>query len=135
MAAQLLFTVGVTCALAFELPSKPVYRITQELRENLQKKLHPEKYTTTEAPSNETSSDDDDMMDNKRMDLNYNSLNYINGKPNYYDVMNKHNYYYAGGKPSYFSDKSDNFAPTTHANKSSNKTAENESIWKKVFKT
>lgn len=69
----------------------------------------------------------------RRVDLNYNRLNFINGKQDYYDVMNKHNYYYAGGKPSYFSDKSDNFAATNEANKKPNQT-ESESIWKKVYK-
>jgi hypothetical protein len=136
VAAQLLFTVGVTCALAFELPSKPIYQITQELRDNLQKKLHPEKYTTTEAPKNDTSEEmmDMDDHDHRRIDMNYNRLNFVNNKQNYYDLINKHNYYYAGGKPSYFSDKSDNYATTNDVNKSSNQT-DAESIWKKVIRT
>lgn len=128
--------MGITCALAFELPSKPIYQITHELREHLQKRLHPEKYTTTEAPQN-SSEEMTDMDDhgNRRVDMNYNRLNFINSNQNYYDMINKHNYYYAGGKPSYFSDKSDNFGNANKPNKSSNQTKEGESIWKKVMRT
>jgi hypothetical protein len=144
VAAQLLFTVGVTCALAFELPSKPLAQITQELREHLQKKLHPEKYTTTtEAASiNDTDSEDEShsgemdvtMMDpHRRMDFNYNGLNYINGKQNYYDTINKHNYYYKDKYLNYktkISNKSDNLS-----SKNSTTTADSsESIWKKVIR-
>lgn len=132
VAAQLLFTVGVTCALAFELPSKPIYQITKELREHLQKRLHPEKYTTTEAPKNSSEMMDMDDHDHRRIDMNYNRLNFVNGKENYYDLMNKHNYYY--GKPAYISDKSDNYATTNDVNNSSNQ-IEPESIWKKVIRT
>lgn len=135
VAAQLLFTIGVTCALAFELPSKPLSAITAELRDHLQMKLHPEKYTTEAPPPNDTHSSE--MMDshegggdNSRIDFNYNRLKFINGKQNYYDTLNKHNYYYNDKYKPYnnkFSDKSDNFA--TH--KQSNQSA-NDSIWKKV---
>lgn len=92
-------------------------------------KLHPEKYTTTtEAPSsNET--DDTMMMDpHSRIDFNYNGLKFINGKQNYYDMINKHNYYYKQS-PSHnkISDKSDNFAEHKTANQSKN----GDSIWTK----
>jgi hypothetical protein len=138
VAAQLLFTVGVTCALAFELPSKPLHQITAELREHLQQKLHPEKYTTTtEAPTmndtdysdHESHSGEMDMsMDpHRRMDFNYNGLNYINGKENYYDMINKHNYYYKNKKK--ISNKSDNLS-----SKNSTNASESESIWKKVIR-
>lgn len=138
VAAQLLFTIGVTCALAFELPSKPLSAITAELREHLQKKLHPEKYTTKAPPPNDTHSDE--MMDshehggdNSRIDFNYNRFKFINNKQNYYDTLNKHNYYYNDKyRPSTynnkFSDKSDNFAVQKPSNQSKN----DDSIWKKV---
>lgn len=140
VAAQLLFTVGVTCALAFELPSKPLSAITAELREHLQMKLHPEKYTTKAPPPNDTDSNESSMMDshegggggdNSRIDFNYNRLKFINGKQNYYDTLNKHNYYYNDKykphKHNKFSDKSDNVA----AHKPSNQSAD-DSKWKKV---
>lgn len=76
---------------------------------------------------------DMDDHDHRRIDMNYNRLNFVNNKQNYYDMINKHNYYYVGGKPSYFSDKSDNYAATNDVHKSSNKT-ETESIWKKVIR-
>lgn len=68
------------------------------------------------------------MMDpHRRMDFNYNGLNYINGKQNYYDLINKHNYYY---KDKYFNNK------LKISNKSDNltKSEEAESIWKKVIR-
>lgn len=72
--------------------------------------------TVAGASSNET---DDDTS---RVDYNYNRLNYIdNNKQNYYNSMNKHNYYYSGGnyyKPNYISDKSDNYG-NKYSNKSS----------------
>lgn len=109
VAAQLLFTVGVTCALAFELPSEPIYHITQKLRNNLYGIKNDEDETTAAPAVNDTSRLD---YDNKR-------LNYINYyKPSSYDSMNKHSYYYSGNNKYYykplspgygFSDKSDNF--------------------------
>lgn len=115
MAAQILFTVGVTCALAFELPSEPIYHITQKLRNNLlgiKEEKEEDETTTAAAASNDT---DDD---HSRIDYNGNRLHYINNKPNYYDSMNKHSYYYSANynndkhyhKPNYYaSDKSDNY--------------------------
>lgn len=116
VAAQLLFTVGVTCALAFELPSEPIYHITQKLRQGLLNVEDVADETSTAAP-NDTSSEDD----HSRIDKNYNRLTYVGyNKNNYYDSMNKHSYYYSpnynGNKyyqkplsPNYISDKSDNY--------------------------
>lgn len=111
VAAQLLFTVGVTCALAFELPSEPIYHITQKLRNNLYGVKNDEEETTA-APESSTNS-------NSRFDYDNNRLNYINyNKQNSYDSINKHNYYYSPNNkyyykplsPSYgFNDKSDNY--------------------------
>lgn len=81
VAAQVLFTVGVTAALAFELPSKPLYYITKELKQNLKDILSGE--TTTSASSD----------DAKRRDPNVNDLTYVD-KQNYYSSINKHNLYY-----------------------------------------
>ncbi|CAO1438957.1 unnamed protein product [Diamesa serratosioi] len=135
VAAQLLFTIGVTCALAFELPSKPIFRITQELREKLQADIKGEEPTTPapppppppppSAPDAEHSYSDIIYNDHSRIDYN---LNYPNNKQNYYDSLNKHGYYYSNNnkqKPAsiyndnyyrkplspnnYISDKSDNF--------------------------
>lgn len=87
--------MGVTAALAFELPDKPLYHITSELRENLQKRLHPELYTTTSAPSNNTNSAEHIFDDiHSRIDYNNNDLKYVKNKQSYYNTMNKHNYYY-----------------------------------------
>lgn len=133
VAAQLLFTVGVTCALAFELPSEPIYKITQKLRNNL--------YGITEPPEDDGGDDDDtttaasadggDDDDHSRIDSNHKKLSYINSnKKNYYDSMNKHSYYYSPNynnnknyhKPLspnyYFSDKSDNYYNNYSLNKS-----------------
>ncbi|KAG5672416.1 hypothetical protein PVAND_002547 [Polypedilum vanderplanki] len=108
-AAQLLFTVGVTCALAFELPSVTIHNITETLREDLHKRLNPELYTTTTtaAPSNDSS---ESMEHNSRIDYNGNNFKYIDGKKDYYNLMNKHNYYYYGkyGNKNGFKDKIDN---------------------------
>lgn len=123
VAAQLLFTVGVTCALAFELPSEPIYHITQKLRQSLLNVEDVADQTTTPA-SNDTSSEDD----HSRIDKNFNDLNYVNRKQ-YYDSMNKHSYYYStnyyGSKyyqqplsPNYISDKSDNNIFNTLSNQS-----------------
>lgn len=87
VAAQLLFTIGVTVALAFELPDKPLYRITQEIRESLQKRLHPE---LKAAASNSTNSTDS----HSRIDVNGNDLNYVYNSKDYYNKMNNHKYYY-----------------------------------------
>lgn len=124
VAAQLLFTVGVTCALAFELPSEPIYHITQKLRNNLlgiKDDDDEEEETTTVGPETMSSANDTDD-DHSRIDYHNQRLNYINyNKQNYYDSMNKHSYYYAANynnnkyyhKPLspnyYFSDKSDNY--------------------------
>jgi hypothetical protein len=152
-----LFTVGVTCALAFELPHKPLYQITQELRENLQKRLHPE-LRTTEAPktdaTNSTNGDaDDDDHHHSRIDYNNQHLKYIDSKHNYFNAMNKHNYYYNNndkyqqyGSKYYISDKADNYATNGVYNlrKQANQSSvyvtaspvdgNNESIWKKVIR-
>lgn len=80
VAAQVLFTVGVTGALAFELPSKPLYYITKELKQNLNDILSGE--TTTSASE-----------DAKRRDPNVNDLTYVD-KNDYYNSINKHNLYY-----------------------------------------
>jgi hypothetical protein len=98
-AAQLLFTVGVTCALAFELPSMPLYHITQQLRENLQKRLHPTIAPAVNASSNSTEDN------HSRIDYNNVHLKYINTKQNYYDAMNKHSYYYNSGMNNNYDDK------------------------------
>jgi hypothetical protein len=91
VAAQLLFTVGVTCALAFALPSEPIYKITQQLKHNLFSVADPE------DPAADSSND----TDIKRMDyatrLKYN-------EENYYNTLNKHNFYYSNA---FISDKSD----------------------------
>lgn len=117
VAAQLLFTVGVTCALAFELPSKPLYHITQMLRESLLKREGLEEETTTTTAPDKNSTDDE----HSRIDYNNKYLNYIDyNKQNYYDSMNKHNYYYTNSNNKYYqkplspnnyyaSDKSDNY--------------------------
>ena len=133
VAAQLLFTVGVTTALAFELPSKPLYRITQELREKLQSDINGEEPTTPEPPppppppptAPEHSHSDITYNDHSRIDYNLKDSYY---KQNYYDSLNKHGYYYSKNnkqKPAtiynnnnyrkplspnnYISDKSDNY--------------------------
>lgn len=80
VASQLLFTVGATCALAFQLPHEPIYKITQKLRWQL--------YSVKE---DEPETDDD----TKRID-----------KLNPYDTANKHNLYYSPYP--YISDKVDN---------------------------
>lgn len=124
MAAQLLFTVGVTCALAFELPSMPLYHITRQLKNELlgykEGDAEPaEEPATTVAPEPDSHESFDDH-DHSRIDLNNKRLSYINynGKQNYYNPMTKHNYYYSANnkhyhKPLssnyYFSDKSDNY--------------------------
>lgn len=112
VAAQLLFTVGVTCALAFELPSEPIYHITQKLRNNLYGVKDEEEETT--VASSETSANGTD-----RSDANDKRLSYINyNKQGLYDSMNKHNYYYSTNNKYYYkplspnygvSDKSDNY--------------------------
>lgn len=116
VAAQLLFTVGVTCALAFELPSEPIYHITQKLRNNLYGVKDEEEETTT-GPSSEPSANGTDQ--HSRLDYDNKRLNYINyNKQGLYDSMNKHSYYYSTNNkyyykplsPNYsFSDKSDNY--------------------------
>ncbi|XP_070503948.1 uncharacterized protein [Chironomus tepperi] len=122
-AAQLLFTIGVTVALAFELPDKPIGRITQELRDSLQKRLHPS--STTAAPDTSNSSD----SDHSRIDYNSNNLKYIyNNKQAYYNNMNKHKYYYGNYG---FKDRIDDNKPST--NKSAINDDDVES--KKVVKT
>lgn len=105
----------MTCALAFELPSEPIYHITQKLRQGLLNVEDVADQTTTPA-SNDTSSEDD----HSRIDKNFNHLNYVSYNKNQnYDSMNKHNYYYSanynGNKyyqnplsQNYVSDKSDN---------------------------
>lgn len=111
--------MGVTCALAFELPSEPIYHITQKLRNNLlgiKDDDGKEEETTTAVPAVP------DTNEHSRIDYDHKRLNYVNyNKPNYYDSMNKHNYYYSANynntkyyqKPLssnyYFSDKSDNY--------------------------
>jgi hypothetical protein len=118
--AQLQFTVGVTCALAFELPNVPLHNITETLRQNLQMKLHPEQFPTTteEAPA---ADDDDDHgggddhdheSHNNRIDSNYKDFKYIDGKQSFYNMMNKHNFYYSKNG---FKDKSDNQTALTGA--------------------
>jgi hypothetical protein len=114
VAAQLLFTVGVTCALAFELPSEPLYHITQKLRNNLYGVKNEEEETTTLADSTAN-----DTQQHSRFDYDNKRLNYINyNKQGLYDSMNKHSYYYSTNNkyyykplsPNYsFSDKSDNY--------------------------
>lgn len=129
VAAQLLFTVGVTCALAFELPSEPLYHITNKLRDNLLggQDEKSEEETTTPAPPAEDTEDEH----HSRIDYDNKRLNYINYNKNNYDSMNKHSYYYQANynnnkyyqKPLspnyYFSDKSDNYA--NNYNNKSNK--------------
>jgi hypothetical protein len=149
VAAQILFTIGVTCALAFELPSEPIYKITQKLRQNLlgTKVKEDEEETTTPAPAS------NDTDEHSRIDYNHNRLNYVNGKQNYYDSMNKHGYYYSGSKyypkplsPNYyFSDKSDNYDNnyTINSGNKSNQSAiyvtpkplnQTTSVWSSVIK-
>lgn len=144
VATQLLFTVGVTCALAFELPSEPLYKITQQLRDQL---YGFNMSTTTEAPTTvppEMMSDDYHDHDHSRIDYNSNGLNYVD-KQHYYASMNKHNYYYYNDqyyqKPLsnyYFGDKSDNYAINTN-NKSTSVTQkplnQTNDVWTKVIKT
>lgn len=139
VAAQLLFTIGVTCALAFELPSKPLYRITQELREKLQSDMKGEEPTTPAPPPppppsapDEHSYSDIIYNDHSRIDYNLNSPY---NKQNYYDSSNKHDYYYSNNnkqKPAtiynnnyyrkplspnnYISDKSDNYNDNYYKN-------------------
>lgn len=111
-AAQLLFTIGVTVALAYELPDKPIYRITQEIKDNLQKRLHPS--STTVAPSAVNSTDG-----HSRIDYDSNNLMYIyNNKEAYYSMMNKHKYYYGNS-----------------TSVPANATNENDVISKKIVKT
>jgi acetate kinase len=107
-----LFTVGVTCALAFELPSEPIYHITQKLRNNLYGVKNEEEETTTAAAESSANASSRFDYDNKR-------LNYVNyNKQSLYDSMNKHSYYYSTNNkyyykplsPNYgFNDKSDNY--------------------------
>ena len=126
VAAQLLFTVGVTCALAFELPSEPIYQITEKLRNQLLG-VKDEEETTTPAPattpedSHEHDDHDDHDDEHSRIDYDNKRLNYVNFNNLHYDSMNKHNYYYSTNYNSdkyyqkplspnyYFSDKSDNY--------------------------
>jgi hypothetical protein len=123
-AAQLLFTIGVTVALAFELPDKPIGRITQELRDSLQKRLHPS--STTAAPATSNSSD----SDHSRIDYNSNNLKYIysNNKQTYYNTMNKHKYYYGNYG---FKDRIDDNKPSTNKTTTNDDDVES----KKVVKT
>jgi hypothetical protein len=118
VAAQLLFTVGVTCALAFELPSVPLHNITDTLRNTLQERLHPHlTSTTTEAPADDSGSmegDHDHDHDHSRIDMNSNNFKYVDGKQGYYNLMNKHNYYYKGSKNG-FKDKADNLTALSAA--------------------
>lgn len=76
LAAVLHWTIGVTNALAWELPSKPLYKITQELKEKLK---------TGELWA-------------QKKDNNVTKLTYVDSNNtknnNWYDV-NKHNYYYS----------------------------------------
>lgn len=118
VAAQMLFTIGVTVALAFELPDKPLHHITEQLRENLQVRLHGPK--TTEAPASNNAND------NSRIDLNSNNLQYTN-KQEYYNLMNKHSYYYGNQG---FKDRIDD--PTSQPVNSTNK---DDVISKQVVKT
>lgn len=111
VAAQLLFTIGVTVALAYELPDKPVYRITQEIKNNLQKRLHPSS-TAAPATANITAGQ-------KRIDYDSNNLMYIdNNKDTYYGMMNKHKYYYGNS-----------------TSVPANNTNENDVVSKKIVKT
>lgn len=124
VAAQLLFTIGVTIALAFELPDKPIHTITEQLRQNFQERLHGK---TTPAPSPDNNSTDDG---HSRIDYNSNNLKYVyNSKDAYYNLMNKHNYYYGNHG---FKDRIDDNQST--ANKPTN-TTNGEIISKQVVKT
>lgn len=137
VAAQLLFTVGVTCALAFELPSEPIYKITQKLRNNLYGIKDDDDETTTAAAEGMSSEEDSatdagdgDDHSRRRIDSNNKRLQYINSNQlNYYDSMNKHSYYYSADNSNkhyhkplssnyYFSDKSDNYYNNYSHNKS-----------------
>jgi hypothetical protein len=109
-----LFTVGVTCALAFELPSEPIYHITQKLRNNLYGVKDEEAETTTAAQESSINGTDQ----NSRLDYDNKRLNYINYNKHSYDSMNKHSYYYSTNNKQYykpispnysFNDKSDNY--------------------------
>jgi hypothetical protein len=121
-AAQLLFTVGVTCALAFNLPDVPLSNLTETLRLDLQKRLHPELYTTTTttgAPGNDSmdsmEQSSGSMESQNRIDYNSGNFKYVDGKQGFYNLMNKHNYYYGKhGNKNGFKDKSD--APAAPAN-------------------
>lgn len=142
VAAQLLFTVGVTTALAFELPSKPLYRITEELRDKLQSDMKEDEPTTPASPpppppppsAPDADHSYSDIMHNDHSRIDYN-LNYPNNKQNYYETLNKHGYYYSNNnkqKPAtiynnnyyrkplspnnYISDKSDNFNDNYYKN-------------------
>lgn len=129
-AAQLLFTIGVTVALAFELPDKPIGRITQELRDSLHKRLHPSSTTAAPAISN-SSVDYDHDHDHSRIDYNSNNLKYIyNNKQAYYNTMNKHKYYYGNYG---FKDRIDDNKPST--NKTSINNNDDIAESKKVVKT
>lgn len=95
-AAQLLFTVGITVAMAFELPSKPLYHITQELREQINGKKE-ETEEASDAPATDMPDDDNTIgvMDNSsRTDYNYKNLFYSN-RNNNFNSINKHNMYYS----------------------------------------
>lgn len=76
MAAYYHFTIGVTSALAWELPSKPLYKITAELKEKLK---------TGELWA-------------QKKDNNVTKLTYVDSNKtkvdNFYN-SNKHNYYYS----------------------------------------
>ncbi|CRL05608.1 CLUMA_CG018494, isoform A [Clunio marinus] len=158
VAAQLLFTVGVTSALAFELPSEPIYHITEKLRDRLVGAE--EDYEDDDDDNNDETttmaSNSDDTDNSRRKDKNRNQLHYIDYKQkNYYDSMNKHRYYYSQNYnnnkyyhiPSspnyYFNDRLDNYtmnfnnkfnqqlqSPIFVTTKPKNKT---KNVWSKVM--
>lgn len=110
--AQLLFTIGVTCALAFELPSVPlnvIDEMIEKARQPLEEEPSPMTITSTEMPAMESQYPmpeqdqydfnymDVDFQNNlSRKDYSYNQLKYTDTK-DYYGSINKHNYYYSNG--------------------------------------
>lgn len=120
--------------MAFELPSEPLYQITEKLRDQLlgvkddSKEAEPE--VTTMPPEDSHEHFD---HEHSRIDYDNKRLNYVNYNKPHYDSMNKHNYYYSANynndkyyqKPLspnyYFNDKSDNYYNNYKINDKSDK--------------
>lgn len=86
--------------MAFELPSKPLYHITQELRDQINGKAE-EPATDAPEPSTDMPDASNDYsfigeIDNSsRTDYNNKNLFYSDRRNNYYNNINRHNMYYA----------------------------------------